>query len=136
MSGEAIWRMFERELRKRALAPMSEEEASQHALDAVRAYVKPGADPRVEWHEDDGSDHTLHSRLPDDPRWFENYSIDAPLMAVGVDAWKAVGWSLRSPRIYRYVPLDVMRWRDPKHREALTERARAYAALQPEAKRC
>ncbi len=40
-----------------------------------------------------------------------------------------------SRSVNRYVPQDVRRWWDPAHRAAMKDRARAYAALQPEARR-
>jgi hypothetical protein len=159
VSGEDIWRGFERWIRDRSLAPMTEEEASQHASDAVRAYVRPGADPRAEWSRRDGpwksglfthpDDTGIEQRPPRDVRKFtreqrdtlrrlgRNYrrwSVFEQPSDFGGITWAVEQWCVRTRATY--VPLDVMRWRDPKHRAELKRRAREYAALQPEAQRC
>ena len=108
----------------------SEEDARQHFADFDRTRIKPGADPRSKW---SGSlmktDPTIYRDEPHTPKWCEVGPSDRPDLAWINGPWNALGWRLSSRA--RYVPLDVCRWRDPEHREALKRRARAHAALVP-----
>jgi hypothetical protein len=102
----------------------------RHLLDWMRTRIKPGADPRSKW---SGSltktDPTIYRDEPHTPKWCEVGPSDRPDLAWINGPWNALGWRLSSRA--RYVPLDVCRWRDPEHREALKRRARAHAALVP-----
>jgi len=110
----------------RALAPMTLDDAAAHREDLIRTRIEPGADPRAMW---SGSlmttDPTIYRDEPHTPKWCEVGPLDRPDLAWINGAWNALGWRLSSRA--RYVPVDVLRWRDPEHRAELARRARAYA---------
>lgn len=93
----------------------SKEDAQQHVADWMRTRIEPGADPRVE--RVGGLVFWPHETGPRDRPY--GVLVLAPFSR-GSD--------------YRYVPEDVRRWRDPRHRAALTQRARAHAAIVPGAR--
>lgn len=148
---EEIWRLYYEEMdrsdaeelaagltRLHASVRMTDAEALAHARDLGRTRIEPGADPRAEWVGK--ADVRAHWRLSDtgrvlrDPRMFPRFyaefgEYDAPV-------FDTLRESARTrPGVSRYVPFDVARWRDPEHRAAMVERARAYAALQPRGRR-
>lgn len=105
----------------RALAPMTLDDAAAHREDLIRTRIEPGADPRVPacgtnwralWYFVSKGRAIAEEPAANGTVWF-----DAPPV-----------WSARTDR---YVPVDVLRWRDPEHRAALTARARAHAAIIP-----
>lgn len=99
----------------------SKEDAQQHVADWMRTRIEPGADPRVPacgtnwralWYFVSKGRAIAEEPAANGTVWF-----DAPPV-----------WSARTDR---YVPVDVLRWREPEHRAALIARARAHAALVP-----
>lgn len=104
------------------------EDYRRHVADFERTRIAPGADPRASWCSKDDSDHKRAVREADTPRWYETRDAE-PRLAWLNERWNARGWRLRSSRAYRYVPADVIRWRDPGHRAELTRRASVHAAL-------
>lgn len=79
--------------------------------------IRPGADPRAQW-AIGWIDRGLS--LDDSARVFEAGDRARPVPVTVITA------SRRD--YYRYVPFDVVRWRDPEHRAELTRRARELAA--------
>lgn len=74
--------------------------------------IRPGADPRAQWREPIAPEAS--------PLVFEAGDRASPGPVTILTA------SRRD--YYRYVPIDVVRWRDPEHRAELTRRARELAA--------
>ena len=84
-----------------------------------RTRIEPGADPRAECAPFDWE--MARFQLEQRPRAIaEVRDKDGKLRCIVMDNPRN--------RVERVVPEDVARWRDPKHREALTKRAREYAA--------
>lgn len=113
----------------RALVPMSADDAAIHREDMLRTRITPGADPRAEW-MDSTNDAALRE-WRDSIAVFETREA-SPRLWEFVDVLSPNSWlTENSPDECRYVPCDVVRWRDPEHRAALIKRASAYAALVP-----
>lgn len=97
----------------------------------ARTRIEPGADPRAGWANE--------LVLPTLRAWgervalFETVELRPRVWSVQHALSQLDKTTLSGP--HRYVPCDVRRWRDAKHRVAMSERARAYAALQPGARR-
>lgn len=91
---------------------------AMHLYDHLRTRITPGADPRAEW------------AGGDDAKWgtpdpsLERVTASGPVMCGVSSIFRSDAW-------LRYVPEDVVRWRDPEHRAALTARAREYASHLP-----
>lgn len=93
-----------------------------HVADWMRTRVTPGADPRAECEPFDW--RMTRYLLTQRPRAIaEIRGDDGRVRCVVMDNPRA--------RVDRVVPEDVARWRDPKHRAAMTERAREYASHLP-----
>ncbi len=111
--------------------PAHSHDYRRHLADYEATRIEPGADPRAGWarqaHQHPLIDRDLLDSDYDGLALFERGPKTSPRPT-------SVVFQLRR-RDFRYVPHDVIRWRDPEHRAALGQRARAYAALQPEAKR-
>ncbi len=104
----------------------------RHLADYEATRIEPGADPRAE------PLFTCGPSAAYVDGWRGEYTVEAALNPEINELWQVRVLGERS-RYYRgctYIPFDVARWRNNSgHRARLTERARAYAALQPEAKR-
>ena len=97
-------------------------DVAQHLADWMRTRITPGADPRAECEPFDW--RMARYLLTQRPRAIaEVRGDDGRVRCVVMDNPRA--------RVDRVVPEDVARWRDPKHRAAMTERAREYASHLP-----
>ncbi len=88
----------------------------ERAAELARVRIEPGADPRAEW-------HVSHKDVL--PLAFETGERDDPRRVLPLFG------SADRTRGYRYVPEDVQRRRQRKHRAELTRRAREHAAIRP-----
>lgn len=114
---------------------------TEHERDFERTRITPGADPRAEWNPNDAALREIW-RLDDTgrvlryrPQSRRVYSrrVYIEITVVGLPVFDTLcdGEAIGHGETCRYVPFDVARWRDPKHRAALTARARAHAAISP-----
>jgi len=127
----------------------------ERMADRLHTQIEPGADPRAQWDDGENPRSTRGLSADEDdagysPHWAKEfrkarmrYPRNERRSLFEADDGPSGGLSWASEtyadsdryQSLRYVPRDVVRWRDPAHRAALTERARAYAALQPGARR-
>lgn len=111
------------QIAERASARMSIRNEMDHLADLLRTRIRPGADPRAECEPFDWQ--TMRHLLARRPHAIAEVTVfDADNRIVGI---RCVVMDHPLARVRCVVPEDVARWRDPKHRAALTERARAYA---------
>ncbi len=112
--------------------PAHSHDYRRHLADYEATRVEPGADPRAE------ALCTCGPSAAYVDGWRGEYTVEAAIIRGSDEPWqvRVTGEKSRYYRGCTYIPFDVARWRNSgSHRAALTERARAYAALQPEAKR-
>ncbi len=119
----------------------NDERAREHMADLVRTRIKPGADPRAMWANSlaTSSEGVIEMLRRHGEGLYAYEAESSPrsmprLWSTGPELSRSVASTTRN-LAQRYVPHDVRRWRDVEHRAAMAVRARAYAALQPEAKR-
>ena len=105
----------------------SEADARQHVADFERTRITPGADPRAECWPFDWQ--TMRHLLAGRSRAIAEVIVFDD--DIGSVATRCIVMDHPLAKVRRVVPEDVARWRDPAHREALTARARAHAALVP-----
>lgn len=113
-----------------------------------RTRITPGADPRAQWDEGEDPRDTRGLSADENDAGYSQSRARAFRKARrrytrserrslfeqndgpnGGLSWASETYADGRPGSLRYVPRDVARWRDPEHREALTQRARAHAAL-------
>lgn len=90
----------------------------EHFSDFQRTRIPPGADPRAQWRRAAPVVENLFREVV--------FELGAPssltaFVAPYKRANSYVGYA-------KYVPADVVRWRDPEHRAEMTRRARELAA--------
>lgn len=106
--------------------------------DFVRTRIVPGANPRAQWKDEQEVADARSFLEKDRCAVIEFYDDEAKALSVALVSY-TWGWRFVCAPMggnHHYVPVDVCRWRDPEHREALTKRAREYAAFLPGRKRC
>lgn len=91
------------------------------AREEPRVCVPPGADPRREW-----TGHVERVSSETHVAVYEYHERNGGLSAVIGIPGQVRYWT--EPKRTRYVPYDVLQWRDPEHRAELTRRARELAA--------
>lgn len=133
-------------VRARASVRMTLREALDHVLDARRTRIEPGADPRASWcaasrekmagvaFTGEQSKTDLRGRVR------RNRLTQLPITGLVVfelttSNGEHAYLNERPSGAAKFVPIDVLRWRDEAYTAPIKARARNYAALQPGARR-
>lgn len=105
-------------------------DVARHLADWMRTRITPGADPLAEW-DDEVQIEAARELMDGGTRVVEFSYVDEHGDRINCVSNESLSLQPLFDDAHRDVPCDVVRWRDPKHRAAMTERAREYASHLP-----